>query len=168
MKLLIMALTAAAPLAVAATAATDSSFYETLAAGGMSEVQLGNLAEQKSTNPRVKNFAAMMVKDHSTANQKLESLASSKDVSLPKSPDARQMATKDKLEALSGSSFDKAYIESQLQAHEHTVSLLEREISSGEDAAAKSFAESVLPTIRHHLQAVKTLASEEGVKSAQR
>jgi len=102
-------------------------------------------------------------------NQKLESLASSKDVSLPKSPSASQAATKDKLESLSGSSFDQAYVESQLKAHEETASLLKKEISSGGgDPAAKAFAESVLPTIEHHLQAVRTLASEQGVKNAQR
>ena len=41
------------------------------------------------------------------------------------------------------------------------------EISSGQDAQAKAFAQSVLPTIQHHLEAVRTLASEEGVKVAQ-
>jgi predicted outer membrane protein len=48
------------------------------------------------------------------------------------------------------------------------VSLLETEISSGQDADAKAFAESVLPTVKHHLRAVRELASEEGVKSASR
>ncbi|HEY4449368.1 MAG TPA: DUF4142 domain-containing protein [Steroidobacteraceae bacterium] len=169
MKFVILAtLAAAAPLAFAADNSSDTSFYRTLAQGGMAEVDLGKLAGQKSNDPKVKSFAEMMVKDHSSANQKLESLASSKHVALPRTLDASHEATKTKLEALSGNTFDKSYIESQLKAHEKTVSLLETEISSGQDADAKAFAESVLPTVKHHLRAVRELASEEGVKSASR
>jgi putative membrane protein len=165
---IIAALTAAAPLAFAAGSTADSSFYRTVAQGGMAEVDLGKLAEQKSTDPKVKSFAEMMVKDHSAANEKLESLASSKHIPLPKTLDASHEATKSKLEALSGDSFNKSYVESQLKAHEKTVDLLNKEISSGQDADAKAFAQSVLPTVEHHLQAVRTLASEEGVKAASR
>jgi putative membrane protein len=169
MKFLIFAiLTAAAPLAFAADNSSDTSFYKHLAQGGMSEVDLGKLAAQKSTDAKVKSFAEMMVKDHSSANQKLESLASSKNVTLPKTLDASHEATKTKLEALSGHSFDKSYVEGQLKDHEKTVHLLETEISSGKDADAKAFAESVLPTVKQHLQAARELASEEGVKSASR
>jgi putative membrane protein len=168
MKFRILAtLTAAAPLALAASASPDTPFYRTLAEGGMFEVDLGRLAEQNSTNRKVKDFAEMMVKDHSAANQKLQSLAATKDVPLPKTLDPAGEAMKSRLQSLSGSSFDKAYIESQLKAHEKTVNLLEKEITSGEDAQAKAFAQSVLPTIQHHLEAVRTLANEEGVKGAQ-
>jgi putative membrane protein len=167
MKFAILALSLSAPLAFAAGSSPDTSFYKTLAEGGMSEVDLGKLAEQKSEDPKVKDFAAMMVKDHSAANHELQSLATSKQVPVPKTLDASQLALKTRLEALSGESFDKSYVKSQLQAHEDTVQLLEKEISSGQDPDAKAFAQSVLPTIRHHLQAVRTLATEEGVKVAQ-
>ncbi|MBV8306943.1 MAG: DUF4142 domain-containing protein [Gammaproteobacteria bacterium] len=169
MKFLILAsLTLAAPLALAAGTSPDDSFYRSIAAGGMSEVDMGKLAAQKSTDPKVKSFAQMMVKDHSAANQKLESLASSKQIALPKSLSPSDAATRTELESLSGASFDKSYIQSQLKGHEKTVSLLEKEISSGQDAEAKAFAQSVLPTVKHHLDAVRELASEEGVQSASR
>ncbi|MBV8145306.1 MAG: DUF4142 domain-containing protein, partial [Gammaproteobacteria bacterium] len=86
MKFLILAtLTLAAPLALAAGTSPDHSFYRSIAEGGMSEVDMGKLAAQKSTDPKVKSFAQMMVKDHSAANHKLQSLASSKQIALPKS-----------------------------------------------------------------------------------
>ena len=167
MKFTILAtLTLVAQLALAASISPDSSFYRTLAEGGMTEVDLGRLAEQKSNDPKVKEFAAMMVKDHSAANQKLESLAASKDVPLPKTLGASGEAMRSRLQNLSGAGFDKAYIESQLKAHEKTVELLQKEISSGEDAQAKAFAQSVLPTVEHHLESVRTLANEEGLKVA--
>ena len=169
MKFMIIAsLAVAAPLALAAGTDPDHSFYRSIAEGGMAEVDLGKLAEQKSTDPKVKSFAQMMVKDHTAANEKLESLAASKQITLPKSLSTADTATKTKLESLSGESFDKSYVQSQLKDHEKTVHLLQKEISSGQDADAKAFAQSVLPTVEHHLQAVRTLANEEGVKSASR
>lgn len=165
--LIITMLTAAAPLALAA-GTQDNSFYRTIAEGGMAEVDIAQLAEQKGSDPKVKQFAQMMVKDHSAANEKLDALAASKQVALPKTLDASHAAEKTKLSGLSGASFDKAYVQSQVKAHEKTVALLEKEISSGEDAGAKSFAESVLPTVKHHLEAARTLAGEQGAKSAQR
>ena len=83
----------------------DSSFMKNAAEGGMSEVELGQLAQQKGNNPAVKDFGAMMVKDHSAANDKLKALAASKQVSLPDSPSVMQKATKTKLNMLSGDTF---------------------------------------------------------------
>ena len=166
--LTIAALVTAAPLALAAGSTADTSFYRTLAEGSQSEVDLGKLAEQKSTDPKVKDFAAMMVSDHAAADQKLASLAGSKNVMLPKTLGESQQAMRNRLENLEGKQFDKSYAQSQLKAHEDTVKLLENEISSGQDPDAKAFAQSVLPTIQHHLDAARTLASEQGVKAAMR
>jgi len=166
MKFVILALAAAAPLALAAESSPDTAFYRALAQGGMTEVDLAKLAEQKTENPKIKDFAAMMVQDHSAANEKLESLASSKRVAVPRTLGASQMGTKSTLESLHGQSFDKSYIRSQVKAHEDTVALLEKEISSGQDPDAKAFAQSVLPTVQHHLEAARSLAAEEGVSGA--
>ncbi len=169
MKFVILAiLTAAAPLALAAESSSDTSFYRNLAKGGMAEVDLGKLATQKSTNPQVKSFAEMMVKDHSAANEKLNALASSKHITLPRTLDATHDAQKTKLEGLTGQNFDKSYIESQVKAHEKTLDLLEKEISSGQDPDAKALAQQVLPTVREHMTAVRSLANQQGVKSASR
>ena len=65
----------------------DSSFYKNAAEGGMSEVELGQLAQQKASSASVKEFGSMMVKDHSAANEKLKALAASKQVSRPGRPE---------------------------------------------------------------------------------
>lgn len=146
---------------LAAAANPDAHFYKSAAAGGIAEVEMGRIAEEKSNNPKVKDFAAMMVKDHSAANEELKSLAASKNVTLPSGPGAHGAASKAKLEALSGASFDKSYIAAQLQAHKSTVALLNKEISSGQDDDAKAFARKILPTVESHLKAVDELASAE-------
>jgi putative membrane protein len=151
--------------ATAADRVPDESFYHSLAQGGMAEVDLAQLAEQKSSDPKVKEFAARMVKDHSAANQGLESLAASKNIALPRSSSAGDLATKAKLEVLTGKSFDSSYITSQVKAHQQTVALLRKEIASGQDADAQAFARKVLPTVRSHLQQIRSIATEENVKT---
>lgn len=107
----------------------------------------------------------MMVKDHSAANDKLKSLAASKNVTLPTSASVGEMATKAKLDVLSGDTFDKSYIKSQLKAHRDTIALFKTEIASGQDADAKAFASSTLPTVQSHLKAIKTIAAGAGVNT---
>jgi putative membrane protein len=148
-------------LAWGADAPPDASFYKHLAQGGIAEVDAGNLAGEKATDPKVKDFAAMMVKDHTAANGKLKTLADSKGITLPTSASVGQMATEAKLKVLSGTTFDDSYIKGQVKAHEQTVALLKKEIASGQDADAKAFAQSILPTVRAHLKAAHSLAAAQ-------
>jgi len=104
-----------------------------------------------------------MVKDHSAANEQLKALAASKNITLPTHVSASQEASKTKLHALTGSAFDKSYVKGQIAAHEDTVKLLDKEISSGQDADAKAFAQKVLPTVKQHLQAINQIAASQGV-----
>ena len=112
--------------AAALAAAPDASFYKTLAQGGIAEVEAGKLAQQKGDDPKVKDFGAMMVKDHSSANEQLKALAAGKGIDLPGSSSTSQMATTAKLEVLSGGTFDKSYVEDQVKAHRDTVELLKK------------------------------------------
>jgi putative membrane protein len=154
----------AAPMAAfGADANPDASFFKHAAEGGLFEVDAGTLAQQKSSNQAVKDFAAMMVKDHSAANQKLQSIAVSKSITLPTSASIKQMATKAKLDVLSGDTFDKSYIKSQIAAHEQTVALFNKEIAAGQDPDAKAFATQTLPTVRAHLKAIRSIAANSSI-----
>src|SRR5438128_4445266 len=64
----------------------ESKFAVDVASAGMTEVQLGELAQQKASSQRVKDFGAMMVRDHSKANDELKSLAGMKNITLPPAP----------------------------------------------------------------------------------
>jgi len=167
LALLVLAgpLMAAAPLLGVAADSPDAAFYKKAAEGGLAEVDAGNLAQQKSNNAKVKDFGAMMVKDHTAANDKLKSLAASKNITLPSSPSVGQMAEKAKLDVLSGDTFDKSYIRGQVKDHEDTIALFKKEVASGEDADAKAFATATLPTLQHHLKAIRAIAAESGVSA---
>lgn len=155
---------AMAASSVAALAADpDASFYEKAAEGGLAEVELGKLAQDKSPTASVKEFGAMMVKDHSAANEKLTAVAAKNNVKLPTSPAMGQMATKAKLEVLTGTTFDKSYIKGMVEDHQDTIKLFETEAASGQDADARAFAAKTLPTLQRHLKHIQTIAAAQGV-----
>jgi putative membrane protein len=161
MKRVLAFLILAAPL-VAMADSPDASFYKKAAEGGISEVEAGNLAQSKSNSQQVKDFGAMMVKDHSAANDKLKALAATKDVTLPTTSSVGQMATKAKLEVLTGDTFDKSYVKNQVAAHQSTIALFRKEIATGQDPDAQAFAKATLPTLRSHLKAINAIAADEG------
>jgi putative membrane protein len=160
---LVLALMFALPIASLAAAKPDESFYKNAAEGGIAEVAAGHLAQDKGNTQPVKDFGAMMVKDHSAADEKLQSLAASKNITLPSHSSVGQMATKAKLDVLSGDSFDKAYVKGQISAHRQTIALFHKEISTGKDADAKAFAAATLPTVRSHLKAITAIATDMGI-----
>ena len=142
----------------------DAAFYKSAAEGGMAEVELGKLAQQKASLQSVKDFGAMMVSDHSAANDKLKEIASAKYIQLPSSPSMEQMATKAKLEVLSGSAFDKSYIKGMVEDHEEDIKEFQKEAAGGRDPNAKAFAKATLPTLQAHLKKIRAIAANEGVK----
>jgi putative membrane protein len=149
--------------ALAAASDPDMKFYKHAAEGGIAEVELGQLAQDKGTSQGVKDFGAMMIADHSAANDKLKSIAASKGLDLPSSPGIGEMATKAKLDVLSGDTFDKSYIKSMIKDHEHDIAEFKKEAASGRDPDAKAFAAATLPTLRKHLRKIRELAAQSGV-----
>ena len=152
------------PLACMA-AVTDGTFYKKAAEAGMYEVDAGKQAQEKGTNEAVKDFGAMMVKDHTAAGDKLQALAQSKNITLPTSASVGEMASKTELDVLSGDTYDKAYIKSQIKAHRAAIALFKKEISSGQDADAKAFATATLPTLQMHLKKINAIAANAGVSA---
>jgi putative membrane protein len=142
----------------------DSTFYKNAAEGGMSEVELGQLAQEKATNPAVKDFGAMMVKDHSAANMKLKTLAASKQVVLPESPSVMQKASKTKLDMMSGDSFDKSYVKGMIEDHKSDIKEFQKEASEGKDPQARAFAAATLPTLQMHLRKIQSIAAAADIK----
>jgi putative membrane protein len=164
MKRIIAAVICSLPLMALSKDNPDESFFKNAAEAGISEVEAGKMAEGKGTSDAVKEFAAMMVKDHSAANAKLKKLAMSKGIELPTAPSMMEKGKAKKTDMKSGDSFDKDYIQGQIKAHEDTIDLLQKEIDSGKDPEARAFATDTLPTVKMHLQKVEQIAAAAGVK----
>jgi putative membrane protein len=155
----------ALPLSLVAADNPDASFFKKAAEGGLAEVQMGKLAQGKSPTQSVKDFGAMMMQDHSAANDKLKAIADGKGIKLPTSPSVTQMASKAKLEVLTGNTFDKSYIKGMVEDHEEDIKEFQKEASSGQDPDAKAFALSTLPTLKAHLKKIREIASAQGVSA---
>jgi putative membrane protein len=134
-----------------------SSFMVKVADVGMTEVKLGHVAEAKSTNKRVKDFAAMMVKDHSAAGDELKSLASRKNVTLPTAVGDDHQKKIDDLSKKSGKDFDKAYIDAMVDGHQATVNDFEKASNNTKDPDVKAWVDKTLPTIKMHLDSAKAI-----------
>jgi putative membrane protein len=153
------------PFAAYAADNPDATFYKHAAEGGIAEVELGALAQQKSSNPSVKDFGAMMVKDHSAANEKLKAIAGSKNIKLPSSPSVGQMSTKTKLKVLTGDTFDKSYVKGMIKDHQEDIAEFQKEAASGQDPDAKAFAQTTLPTLQTHLKRIQSIAADMGISA---
>ena len=150
-------------IAIGAAKSPDADFFKHAARAGIAEVEAGKLAQEKGSSQAVKDFGSMMVKDHSAANDKLKSIATSENVDLPSSSGPKNMASRAKLEVLSGESFDKSYIKNQVAAHRQAVALFRKEASSGQDPEAKAFAAATLPTLKEHQKKIDEIAAQAGV-----
>jgi putative membrane protein len=145
--------------------ASDKSFMEKAAMGGLAEVQEAKIAQQKAQAPEVRQFADRMVRDHTKANDQLEEIARSKGVQLPDKLDKSAQKEIDKLENLSGAQFDRHYMDHQVSDHQKVVKEFQKEAKSASDADVKRFASNTLPTLEEHLhmaQDTESVAKNEG------
>jgi len=137
----------------------SSSFLVKAADGGMAEVHMGELGQQKATSQRVKDFSAMMVKDHSEANDKVKALASQKNITLPASVSDEHQKAMDMLSKKSGKDFDKAFMDAMVKDHEKAIDLFEAGMKDAKDPDVSSLADKTLPTLRTHLDSAKSVRS---------
>jgi putative membrane protein len=148
------------------TASSDRLFVRKAAQGGLAEVQLGQLATEKAASPEVKQFGQRMVDDHTKANDQLKQIAQQQGIQVPDQLDAKDAATKARLEKLSGKEFDRAYMHDMVMDHTKDVTEFKHEANSGKDSAVKSFAQQTVPTLEDHLKEAKNIAPKVGAKSA--
>jgi len=142
--------------------AADGTFFADAARAGAAEVALGRLAESRGSTDAVKQFGRQMAADHEASGLKLKAAAAKSGVELPTGLTVEAQATQRQLQALTGRDFDLAYLESQRKAHAKTIGLLEKEIASGADSAAKAWAREALPTVQRHAEMIGNVGEPPG------
>jgi len=135
----------------------DAKFAVDAANGGMTEIALSQLAETRAINSQVKDFAAMMVTDHTKAGDELKGIAKVKNITLPDSVSADSKKAIDDLSKKSVSDFDKAYVNKMIADHKSTVSMFEDASKKLKDPDLKAFADKTLPIIKGHLSDITTI-----------
>lgn len=139
------------------TPANDREFVAHMAKGGHAEVKLGELSEKRAANPRVKEFAARMVRNHTDGNKKLADAARNLKVAVVAGFDAESRKMYMDLSKLQGDAFDRQYMKMMVEDHEKDVAMVEEFEKKAMDPQIKKFCEDVLPTLREHLKLAKEL-----------
>jgi putative membrane protein len=139
-------------------ARSDRKFIENAAKGGLFEVQVAKLAESKASDQAVKDFAKMLVDQHTAANNELTQLANNKGVELPAAPGFMQRHSVNSLAKRSGADFDKQFVsEVGIKDHQKDIKEFEKAGKDAKDPDVKAFIEKTLPTLREHLAQAQKL-----------
>src|SRR5271156_782029 len=120
--------------------------------GSMGEGKLGQLTLQKSNNEQVKQFAQRMIDDHTKLNDQMKPVAQQLGVTVPNQVSKNDRKTLAKLQALSGSAYDQAYINDMVKDHKQDLNDFQMEASSGQDQTVKDAATQGSKVIAQHLQ----------------
>jgi putative membrane protein len=116
-------------------AKTDTQkFVEKAAIANMAEIQLGQLAETRAQSPEVKEFAQMMVTDHTKALDELKQAAGG--ATIPSALDKKHQKLHDKLSKLSGAEFDKKYMEAMVDGHKDVAKMLKKQSEASHESAS--------------------------------
>lgn len=143
----------------------DKSFINSAAEAGNAEVKASKIALEKSSNPDVKDFATLMVDEHTTVGDNLKKLAISKNVEAPTEPSLAQRAKIAVLEKLDGATFDKQYVRMiGVDAHKDAVKLFSKNAGEAKDPDVKDFAAKTLPNLQHHLEMANALKAKLDAK----
>ena len=128
------------------------------------ERDAGALAQKRSAAADVRAFGALMVKDHTMTTDKLKQVLMQDRLPAPKnpSPDPAQAKMLADLRAAPKASFDRAYIHSQVVAHQQALMLLQTYAMNGDNADLKKLAADTVPLVQHHLDMALKLEGQVG------
>lgn len=138
----------------------DSQYLVDAAEVDIKEIELGKLAQTKSTNADVKALGKMMVDAHTKASADLKALADKKGITLPASATEKVQDSYKDLNDKSGVDFDKAYADKMVEGHEKMIDKLEKASEKAKDTDIKAWAAASLPELRKHLEHSKIVKAK--------
>lgn len=139
--------------------AIDRQFIVKAAQSDMTEIKTSQLALKRSQNAQVRQYAQMMIQQHTQSSNKLKPIAAQKGVTLPKDLGAENQALLNQLTRLSGARFDQAYMSGQAKAHAKTQALYQKELKQGQEPNVRAFANEVLPIVTAHLDMARNMVA---------
>ncbi len=135
----------------------DKRFLRQSARGAAYELQISRMAAQKAADPDVKQYAQMIVADHTSSNEALHQVSAKAGVTLPSAPTRSETRRANRLQALSGSAFDKAYVQEVKQANQRDIKDETKELSSTENQQVKTLVSKFRQMDEKHAQAASSL-----------
>ena len=142
---------------------TDAEIAAIVVTANQVDIDAGNLAQSKATNPEVKKFGHQMVVDHSGVNKSATELVTK--LKVTPQDNATSKSLKDggdknvaTLKGLHGAAFDKAYVDHEVEYHQAVLDALDKTlIPSAQNAELKALLVKVRPAFVAHLEHAKTI-----------
>ena len=142
------------------TPLTAANFVTRAAVTNLMEVELGNMAQAKSSNPQIKTYAAQLIADHRAAQAQLKAPAAQAKLAMPGEIDVERQQVRDQLAALDGRAFDAKFVEVMASSHDEAVTLFEAASKSPElTKELRQYASTMLPKLQAHAQAAHEFSS---------
>lgn len=135
----------------------DRQFVMDAAMADMMEIQSANIAQQNAMSQAVKDYAAMMLRDHTAASNELKTLASSRNTMLTDSLPADAREHMDEMQKMKGKAFDSHYMKMMTDDHSKVISKFENASNTATDPDLKAWATKQLPILRMHLDSAKAI-----------
>lgn len=143
----------------------DQQFAQEASQGNSAEIDLAQLAEKRASSLDVKDFARKLESDHRAAEQKLQQMGAKSNLSLAATLDPSSQSSKDQLSRMSGSQFDQAFIQHQIEDHQKDIQTFQKESQEGQNPELKSYAATLLPQLQDHLRIAQELQQKVGTSS---
>lgn len=164
----LLALAATAIPALAQSGPTDPQIAAIVVTANQVDVDAGKLAEARSKSRDVRDFARLMVTDHTGVNQAATALVTK--LHVQPEPNATSASLKKggdeniaHLKALKGAAFDKAYVDHEVAYHQAVLDAVDQTlIPSAQNAELKALLVKVRPAFVAHLGHAKHLQSMLG------
>lgn len=153
----VMAPALPAPTAPAG-AVTDPEIAAIVVAADRVDIENGELAQSKTSNPQVREFAERMITDHTAVNQQATALLTRLGVTPQDNPTSQQLVqggneTRERLRGMSGVEFDRAYIGNEVAYHQTVLDALDNTlIPSAQNAEFRTLLEQTRPAFVAHLE----------------
>jgi putative membrane protein len=140
----------------------DAEFALRAAYGSNAEISLGELAQTNADSPAVKAFGRQMIEDHRRLNQELAGIVTPQGLTPPTGPSEPEQAAAAALATRTGASFDRAYLQEQVAAHELTLAMFRHAAGNASDPALRAFARREATSIEAHLDEARSLLRQTG------
>jgi putative membrane protein len=144
---------------------TDPQIAAIVVTANQVDVDAGNLALKHAQSRQVKEFAQLMVTDHSGVNKSAAELVQRLHVTPEQSPTSESLrsggnANLAALQKVSGAAFDKNYIDHEVAYHQAVLDAIDKTLIPGaRNADLKALLVKVRPAFVAHLEMAKQIQS---------
>lgn len=148
------------------TTAGDKLFVLDNAGGNMFEAAFSKLVASKATDPKLKELANMIEKDHSQANDKLKTIAQKMGVDLPTALPSEKQGKLEIMSALPPEELGKMYLMLQRSLHAKDVTMFADHEKAAKDSDLKAYIGEVLPKLKEHGAHINMVAKDMGAAAS--